>query len=478
MAINPLQPPINYMGSQINLTEQFSGLGEALQQRQARVNLEDQQKQFQTDFQATIENPTQEGFAKLIARHGKSPAMISAIESQRKQFGEQRIKNEFTQMLGVSNALQMGNPEVASQEFEKFVTAKTNSKEPLGIYSQVSQFLKDGNTKAAQATINFALANLDPDQFTKVVNARTTAEAAPSALRQKIAEADEAVSKAVTAGAVAKNAFEVEDAKKKIEIAKAKKEGFEAQYKEQVIIADLNKTKWDTANLKSQTNERNALFGGKKELQKLEILEKTQNIAKAAAPDISEGAKKEINSLVVDSVNLRNSSTSALNLANKIETEGGGLGKVTSFAQAINTATGQQDGFTQLRNEYNRLRNSVAIKNLPPGVATDKDISLALEGLPPPTANAAFIASFLRGTAKLQQYEAATKDAQTEWISSVGSLGNTRNDIRIGETLVPRGTTYVEFQDRFIKRNADELAKQQAREAIPTRGYMKYGQPQ
>jgi hypothetical protein len=103
---------------------------------------------------------------------------------------------------------------------------------------------------------------------------------------------------------------------------------------------------------------------------------------------------------------------------------------------------------------------------------------LALEGLPPPTANAATIASFLRGTAKLQQYEAATKDAQTEWISSVGSLGNTRNDIRIGETLVPRGTTYVEFQDRFMKRNAEELAKQQAREAIPTRGYMKYGQQQ
>lgn len=478
MAINPLQPPINYMGSQINLSEQFSGLGEALQQRQARVNLEDQQKQFQTDFQATIENPTQEGFSKLIAKHGRSPAMISAIEAQRKQFGEQRIKNEFTQMLGVSNALQMDNPEVAKQEFEKFVTAKANSKEPLGIYSQVSDFLKNGNTKAAQATINFALSNLDPDQFTKIVNAKTTAEGAPSALRQKIAVADEAVAKAISAEAVAKNADEVEAAKKNTEIAKSKQEVLKAQYQEQVIIADLNKTKWDTANLKSQTNERNALFGGKKELQKLEIAEKIQKIAKDAAPDISEGAKKEINSLVTDSVNLRNSSTSALNLANKIETEGGGLGKITSFAQAINTATGQQDGFTQLRNEYNRLRNSVAIKNLPPGVATDKDIALALEGLPPPTANSDFIASFLRGTAKLQQYEAATKDAQTEWISSVGSLGNTRNDIQIGDTRVPKGTTYVDFQDRFMKRNADELAKKQAIESIPTRGYMNYGKPQ
>ena len=476
MAINPLQPPINYMGSQINLSEQFSGLGEALQKRQVRTQLEDQQKQYVADFQATVNDPSQKSFANLLAKHGRSPAMVSSIESARKQFGEERIKNEFNQGFQISNALENNNTEVANKLLQEIITAKTNSKEPLGLYGQAAKFLADGNTKAAQGTLNLALSNIDPDQFTKIVNAKSTAEAAPSSLTKKIAEADDAVAKAINSEAIAKNADEVQAAKKITEIAKSKQEALKAQYQEQTILADLNKTKWDTANLISQTNERNALFSGKKDLQKLEIAEKIQNIAKASAPDISEGAKKEINSLVVDSVNLRNSSTNALNLANKIEKEGGGLGKVTSFAQAINTATGQQDGFTQLRNEYNRLRNSVAIKSLPPGVATDRDVAVALEGLPPPTANAAFIASFLRGTAKLQQYEAATKDAQTEWISSVGSLGNTRNDIRIGETLVPRGTTYVEFQDRFMKRNADELAKQQAREAIPTRGYMKYGQ--
>lgn len=476
--INPLGAPINYMGSGINLTEQFSGLGEALQQRQARNLLEDQQKQYITDFTATVNEPSQKGFANLLAKHGRSPALVLSIESARKQFGEERVKNEFNQGFQISNALEKGNIEVANSLIKEIVTAKTNSKESLGLYGQVLNFLEEDNIKAAQGTLNLALSNIDPDQFSKIVNAKSTAEAAPSALRQKIAVADEAVAKAISAEAVAKNAEEVEAAKKNTEIAKSKQEVLKAQYQEQVIIADLNKTKWDTANLKRQVNEGNALFSGKQELQNLEIAEKIQKIAKDAAPDISEGAKKEINSLVSDSVNLRNLATSSLNLANKIETEGGGKGKITSFAQSINTFTGRQDGFTQLRNEYNRLRNSIAIKNLPPGVATDKDISLALEGLPPPTANAEFIASFLRGTAKLQQYEAATKDAQTEWISSVGSLGNARNDIRIGETTVPRGTTYVEFQDRFIKRNADELAKQQAREAIPTRGYMKYGQPQ
>jgi hypothetical protein len=109
MAINPLQPPINYMGSQINLSEQFSGLGEALQQRQARNLLEDQQKQYVTDFTATVNDPSQKSFANLLAKHGKSPAMVSAIEGARKQFGEERIKNEFTQVLGISNALENKN---------------------------------------------------------------------------------------------------------------------------------------------------------------------------------------------------------------------------------------------------------------------------------------------------------------------------------------------------------------------------------
>jgi hypothetical protein len=477
MAINPLQPPINYMGSQINLSEQFSGLGEALQQRQARNLLEDQQKQYITDFTATINEPSQKGFANLLAKHGRSPAIVSSIESARKQFGEERIKNDFNQGFQISNALENNNPEVATKLLQEIITAKTNSKEPLGLYGQVSKFLEDGNTKAAQGTLNLALSNIDPDQFTKIVNARTTAEGAPSALTKKIAEADKAVAEAVKAQAQAKNAFESEDADKRLKIANANKSEVEAKFKEETILAELDKSKWDTNNLKSQVSERNALFGGKKQLQNLEIQEKIQNIAKVAT-DIPASGQKLINEFVVDSVNLRNSSTNALDLANKIETMGGGIGKLTSFSETIKTATGNQGAFTELRNEYTRLRNKIAIKNLPPGVATDKDVTMALQGIPPETANAATIASFLRGTAKLQQYEAATKDAQTEWVSSVGSLANARNDIQIGDTLVPRGTTYVDFQDRFMKRNAEELAKKQAIETIPSRGYMKYGKPQ
>ena len=121
MAINPLQPPINYMGSQINLIEQFSQFGEALEKRKARVQLEDQQKQYITDFTATVNEPSQKGFANLLAKHGRSPAMVSSIESARKQFGEERIKNDFNQGFQISNALEKAIQRLHIHFFKKLL---------------------------------------------------------------------------------------------------------------------------------------------------------------------------------------------------------------------------------------------------------------------------------------------------------------------------------------------------------------------
>lgn len=479
--INPLGQPFNYAVEVQNPFEAAiggfklgAGVAEAQAQQQASALALEQKTKFQTGLNDFFKKPAEDrqysDFNAILPYANKD--QLAALQAITENMSKERLDASKTFTTQALLALQ-NNPPVAAKIIQERIDVEKDPNQKRGLEAILAMTYVD--SKKASEMLEFTgLAAFGEDWFKGL----TTFRKAPSEISSAVSAADKDLSDAIMAREKAKNAPEVEAADAEIKRLQAKQENVKVQYQEQTILADLDNKKWVTADLKSQTNERNALFSGKKDLQKLEIAEKIQNIAKASAPDISEGAKKEINGLVIDSVNLRNSSTNALNLANKIETEGGGLGKVTSFAQAINTATGQQDGFTQLRNEYNRLRNSVAIKNLPPGVATDKDISLALEGLPPPTANAAFIASFLRGTAKLQQYEAATKDAQTEWISSVGSLGNTRNDIRIGETLVPRGTTYVEFQDRFIKRNAEELAKQQAIETIDTRGYMKYGRKQ
>ena len=296
--INPLGAPINYMGSQVNLTEQFSGLGDVLEKRRARTQLEDKQKEYETDFAAAVNDPSQKGFSNLMAKHGRSPAMVSAIQGASKQFGEERIKNEFTQVLEISNALENGNKEVAKKRIQEIVTGKTNSKEPLGLFGQAAKFLEDDNIKAAQATLNFALANTDPDRLSKIVNARTTAEAAPSSLTKKIADADKAVADAVSAGAKAKNAYEVEDADRKLKIAQATKAEVDAQYADQNAKAGLEKMAADLGLTQAQKNEalaRTSKLGN--EIQKtaleLKALQATGGVDPAKNFEQEEKLRKE-----------------------------------------------------------------------------------------------------------------------------------------------------------------------------------------
>ena len=189
-------------------------------------------------------------------------------------------------------------------------------------------------------------------------------------------------------------------------------------------------------------------------------------------------ARKLVNDATIAAVGGEQAASRMLDLAQRIESAQGGKGVATKATEWFAKTTGRQDEFTQMRQEYTRLRNTQAIKSLPPGPATDRDIELALRGFPEETANAATLASFLRGMAKMQQYEASTKDAEAEWINSTGSLGRARNDIMIGDIQVPAGSTYVEFSRQFGEKRAQNLGAQQGAATTQQRGYMRFAQPQ
>jgi hypothetical protein len=189
-------------------------------------------------------------------------------------------------------------------------------------------------------------------------------------------------------------------------------------------------------------------------------------------------ARKLVNEATIAAVGGEQAASRMLDLAQRIESAQGGKGVATKATEWFAKTTGRQDEFTQMRQEYTRLRNTQAIKSLPPGPATDRDIELALRGFPEETANAATLASFLRGMAKMQQYEASTKDAEAEWINATGSLGRARNDIMIGDIQVPAGSTYVEFSRQFGEKRAQNLGAQQGVATTQQRGYMRFAQPQ
>ena len=88
--------------------------------------------------------------------------------------------------------------------------------------------------------------------------------------------------------------------------------------------------------------------------------------------------------------------------------------------EALDEIFGTQDYESELRTEAQRLRTSNAIKNLPAGPASDKDVALVLSGEPPANANPEYLARYARGIQKLAQYEADYYTNSASWLDRYG----------------------------------------------------------
>jgi hypothetical protein len=99
---------------------------------------------------------------------------------------------------------------------------------------------------------------------------------------------------------------------------------------------------------------------------------------------------------------------------------GGGLFG-SSWPEKMKELTGKQDAVTELRRAYQEIRSSQAIDNLPPGVASDKDIELALSGFPPKDANGQYISQFLTGLSKMEKARKEFSEFKVNYISENGT---------------------------------------------------------
>ena len=297
MAINPLQAPINYMGMAptVDLGKKFEEFGQVLAERQKRTQVEEVKKTYAADLQATIDNPTQNSWNKLIAKY---PTQREAFESARKGYGEERISNEFKKGAEISMALENNKPDIAKNELQKIIEANKATGQPVGIYQQIYDALDTGNTKGAQAGVNLALSFLDPERFKKITESRTTAASAPSTINKAQADADKAVADATTAQATATNAEEKAAADAQKARADADKAKVDAKFAERITLADLEKKAADLGLTKAQTGS--ALAQSRKlnqETQKvvleLEALKATGGVDPAKAFDQEEKLRKE-----------------------------------------------------------------------------------------------------------------------------------------------------------------------------------------
>lgn len=178
---------------------------------------------------------------------------------------------------------------------------------------------------------------------------------------------------------------------------------------------------------------------------KLEELDRT-------GTQLDAGGRQAVNAAVGESAAAAALADRMNRLADQMRTANAASGWKAAFYERAKGAFGGQDAISGLRAEYNQLVNAQAVKNLPPGPASDKDIALAKQGFPPDTANTAYLESFLRGMAKMQQAVAASSDRRASWISANGSLAPSRRDMDVGGVMVPAGTTFNEFNGNAVKR--------------------------
>ena len=395
--------------------------------QQAAQQAAQQQQESHLLMQRVLSNPNATA-ADYGAISAINPKFTESIKAQWDRLDTSRQQQSLGDASKLFSALQSGRPDVALESVETQLKAAENS----GDAQRAQQY------KAFRDMIQQA-----PDYARAILG--STIAATPGG--------DKYFSTLKTIGEEGRAA-----AKAPADLLKAT---VEARYADSKAQADI-------ANTLSQIQERGGRLGLDREKFNLDFDTTLAKMQQSGGVPLSAGMEKLQAESVGNAINAKTVSDKAVGLASALreaETLVGGK-PLRWLAENAKKITGSEDSFTALRQEYVRLRNQGVIADLPPGVATDRDISLVREGFPSDTASPAYVADWLDSYAKVQKAVAQKEDAKAEWISNVGSLRNTPKDIQIGAATVPAGTSFTEF----IGRTQSSAPKVQNRT-----GYLNFG---
>jgi len=419
-SINVAQPFTEALkGYQLGMTTEVGR--QELQQKQleAQQALE-QKKNIQTDFQKIRgPNATAADYANLSMMLPKDQA-----ESVRKSFemlDTDKQKTALSQTGSVFSALQAGKPEIAIALMDQQIEAKRNSGDETGAkFLETWRNVTKEDPKATQDFFGFTIS--------------------------QIPGGDKIITSAIALGGE-RRAQELQPSVKSEAASKAEKAAIEAKFAERLQQAGLTEKNWNVKNLQSQIGDRSSRLKLDQQTTAATVAEKLSSIQKNLN-DIPTDTRKLINEAAVAGAVAKQSADQFNDLAKRIEGLGG-YGKLATLGEFAKSTIGAEGYETSLRQEYTRLRNQAAIKSLPPGPATDKDIEMALRGFPKDTSDSKSIAQFLKGMAKLQEIESAVSNSKTDWLAqNRGTLTRAGATFTAGDYAVKPGETFNDFSQR------------------------------
>jgi hypothetical protein len=391
------------------------------QAKQAQARAEQRQAAMHKDYATLMENPNAPSVGRFMMNYPEAAEGLTkgweVMNGAQKDAG---IKTS----ADVHGYLSAGDPEGAIKILRSHMEAAGRTGEDVSGYPQAIELIRqDPQHALTWSAINLASA-MGPEKFTDVYKAAGDQR-----------RADE------------KQPYEVQQA-----AAEASIKGTEAQYKPTMIQSDLatagaQRDRWvaQTADEQEQRKQGWSRLNLDQDALETQTAIKLQELQQTAGK-VPDGALGAINSRVTDSVTSAALASRAHDLAESLRASGarGGLG--AGWVEDLKQKTGSQDAVTQLRSEFTQFINGAAIKLLPPGPASDKDVEFVRKGFPKPTDPPEYVATWLDTYARVQRTAGNASERQGNWMAANGgSLGPARSDINVGGVTVRAGTTFTAF---------------------------------
>jgi hypothetical protein len=390
---------------------------------------------FQNEFNGLVQNPNAK-YTDYVTLGLKYPEHKTEVTDIWKGVDAQQTKNMVMQLTPISALLKSGKEGLANDQLYQLQQAYENSGD-----TDRAEMVRQGRNLAAS----------DPNAGAWIIDSMIAGaqdvKDVPAAMKTM---QDIGFERDLQGNKVSKS---------QAETAKAWHDADTASYGGQQAQANIENTEENTRNVQSQISDRRARLGLDRQATQANIQNISSQIKERGNKYLLDDQKlKQLPEftlkLINDSVNAATASEQSVknynDLADKLLAASGAKGVAGSGAEQYKKILGNQDAITQLKQEYVRFRSQEIIKSLPPGVASDKDIELAMQGFPPENASPEHLAGFLRGMAKLRQYEATHSYAKADWLTENGSLARAKKDMVIDGVDVKAGTGFNEFYKRKL----------------------------
>jgi len=162
-----------------------------------------------------------------------------------------------------------------------------------------------------------------------------------------------------------------------------------------------------------------------REDQRLEGLriEATNKATAARAAETDVYTKKAMEEAYKESGTALERARQAGNIADKLAVVNPASGAVARFEETKNDFFGTQTEAEALRTEIRAMTNSMVMSSLPPGAASDKDIELAMKGVPRADSDPEILQQYFRGVAKIAAIKAYEAELKLKHLDEEGDIG-------------------------------------------------------